>query len=170
MLNTSFPRSLKPYTPIFLSSALSHLQSLAPFFSQYYLSPSSPPIPTSTEDDSVIDLTHLSCPILDFVGSSVKLGYARDWLKGDNLTSLIGAIAWWVQITTEDVSCIFHCPQGLPNVFNCLLSVGGVLGKQRERICSSRVWRISTVQRSNCGLWPAFRKPIVIISTEMSIG
>lgn len=113
MLNTTFPKTVKPYVPAFMSFALSHLQALAPTFAQFYLSASPPPIPTSSEDDSVIDLMHLVCPIFDFIGSSSKGGGARDWLKGDNLAALVGAVSWWVQITHEDVSLfsplVIHC-------------------------------------------------------------
>jgi hypothetical protein len=68
-----------------------------------------------------MDLMHLVCPIFDFVGSSVKLGHARDWLT-DNLASLVAAIVWWIQITIEDVSLtlVFTSFSQTDSVTECL--------------------------------------------------
>ena len=107
VLNTSFPKSLKPSAPSFLSSGVSHLQSLAPLFSRFYISEDAPSIPASSDDDSQLDLMQLVCPIFDFISSTIRSGNGKLWTTAENMGGLIAAVTWWVQITREDVSC-FH--------------------------------------------------------------
>lgn len=104
VLNTSFPKSLKPYAPTFLSSGASHLQTIAPLFSKFYISEDAPPIPASSDDDSQLDFTQFVCPIFDFISSTIRSGSGKLWSSTENLGSLIEAVTWWVQITREDVS------------------------------------------------------------------
>ena len=104
VLNTSFPKSLKPYAPTFLSSGVSHLQTIAPLFSKFYISEDAPPIPASSDDDSQLDFTQFVCPIFDFISSTIRSGSGKLWSSTENLGSLIEAVTWWVQITREDVS------------------------------------------------------------------
>ena len=100
-IQTSFPRSLTPYLKDLLSASLLHLSALYPTFTAYYLQSTSS-VPRSSEDES-IELTHLICPMLDFIANVARSGRAKDWFEGDNLTGLIGAIFSWVQMTSDDV-------------------------------------------------------------------
>ena len=104
VLNTSFPRSLKPSAPSFLSSGVSHLRSLAPLFSKFYISEDAPSAPASSDDDSQLDLMQLVCPIFDFMASTIRSGSGKLWSTTENMSGLIEAVAWWVQITRDDVS------------------------------------------------------------------
>ena len=104
VLNTSFPKSLKPDAPTFLSSGVSHLEALAPLFSKFYISEDPPSIPAPSDDDGQVDLMQLICPIFDFISSTIRSGSGKVWTTPENLGSLIEAVTWWVQITTEDVS------------------------------------------------------------------
>ena len=105
IMNTSFPKSLKPDAPSFLSYGVSHLQSLAPLFSKFYISEDTPPAPASSDDDSQLDLMQLVCPIFDFITSTIRSGNGKLWTTTENMGGLIGVVTWWVQITREDVSC-----------------------------------------------------------------
>lgn len=107
VLNTSFPKSLKPSAPNFLSSGVSHLQSLAPLFSKFYILEDAPSAPASSDDDSQLDLMQLVCPIFDFISSTIRSGSGKLWSTTENMTGLIEAVAWWVQITRDDVSCSY---------------------------------------------------------------
>jgi len=104
IMNTSFPKSLKPDAPSFLSYGVSHLQSLAPLFSKFYISEDMPSVPASSDDDSQLDLMQLVCPIFDFITSTIRSGNGKLWTTTENMGGLIGAVTWWVQITKEDVS------------------------------------------------------------------
>ena len=104
VVNTSFPKSLKPSAPNFLSSGVSHLRAIAPLFSKFYISEDAPPIPASSDDDSQLDLMQLVCPIFDFISSTIRSGSGKLWTTAENLSSLIETVTWWVQITREDVS------------------------------------------------------------------
>lgn len=104
VLNTSFPKSLKSYAPNFLSSGISHLQSLAPLFSKFYILEDAPSAPASSDDDSQLDLMQLVCPIFDFISSTIRSGSGKLWTTTENLGALIEAVTWWVQITKDDVS------------------------------------------------------------------
>ncbi|RPD64798.1 ARM repeat-containing protein [Lentinus tigrinus ALCF2SS1-6] len=99
-IQTSFPRSLTPYLKDFLSAALVHLSALYPTFIACYLQ-GTVSVPRSSEDE-LIELTHLVCPMLDFVANIARSGKAKDWFEGDNLTGLIGAVFSWVQMTSDD--------------------------------------------------------------------
>ena len=107
ILNTSFPKSLKPDAPTFLSSGVSHLQSLSPLFSKFYISEDTPSVPASSDDDSQLDLMQLVCPIFDFITSTIRSGNGKLWTNPENTGGLIEAVTWWVQITKEDVSCSY---------------------------------------------------------------
>ena len=102
VLNTSFPKSLKPHAPTFLSSGVSHLRDLAPLSSK--LSEDPRLIPTPSDDDGQLDLMQLVCPIFDFISSTIRSGSGKVWTTTENLGGLIRAVTWWVQITREDVS------------------------------------------------------------------
>ncbi|KAI0673956.1 ARM repeat-containing protein [Trametes maxima] len=99
-IHTSFPRALTPYLKDFLTAALNHLSALFPTFTHYYLQ-SSASVPRSSEDET-IELTHLACPLLDFVSSAGRSGKAKDWFEGDNLAGLVSGVFSWVQMTGED--------------------------------------------------------------------
>jgi importin-9 len=103
VLNTSFPKSLKPYAHTFLSSGVSHLQALAPLFSKFYISQDPPSIPAPSDDDGQLDLMQLVCPIFDFISSTIRSGGGKLWTTTEHLGSLIEAVTWWVQITRGDV-------------------------------------------------------------------
>ncbi len=100
-IQTSFPRVLAPHLKDFLSSALVHLSALFPTFTHYYLQ-AAVSVPRSSEDE-IIELTHLVCPMLDFVANIARSGKAKDWFEGENFASLISAVFSWVQMTSEDV-------------------------------------------------------------------
>ena len=100
-IQTSFPRALTPHLKELLSASLTHLSLLYPTFAHYYLR-SGAAVPRSSEDET-IELTHLVCPMLDFVSNVARSGRAKDWFEGDNLSGLIGAIFSWVQMTSDDV-------------------------------------------------------------------
>ena len=116
ILNTSFPKSLKPNAPNFLSSGVSHLQSLAPLFSKFYLSEGAPSPPASSDDDSQLDLMQLVCPIFDFISSTIRSGSGKPWCTTENLDGLIEAVTWWMQITRDDVS--YSCTWGPLETFS----------------------------------------------------
>ncbi|KAL7284955.1 hypothetical protein ACG7TL_000044 [Trametes sanguinea] len=99
-IQTSFPRALAPHLKDFLRAALEHLSALYPTFSHYYLQ-SAASVPTSSEDES-IELTHLVCPMLDFVANVARSGKAKDWFDGTNLAGLISGVFSWVQMSSED--------------------------------------------------------------------
>ena len=127
VLNTSFPKSLKPYAPTFLSSGVSHLRALAPLFSKFYISENPPSIPAPSDDDGQLDLMQLVCPIFDFISSTVRSGSGKVWTTTENLGSLIEVVTWWVQITREDVS--HHFVQASPqpsSLIICRRTLGSV--------------------------------------------
>ncbi|KAI0789448.1 ARM repeat-containing protein [Abortiporus biennis] len=103
-IHTSFPRALAPYLPTFLQLSLQHLSSLLPTFTAYYLSPNSTVSPPKSSEDETIELTHLVCPLLDFMGAALRSGKVRDWLleSGERLAEIIGRVVEWVQMTTDD--------------------------------------------------------------------
>ena len=72
-------------------------------------------MPRSSEDET-IELTHLVCPMLDFVASIARSGRAKDWFEGDNLSGLISAVFSWVQMTSDDVSPSNHL---VPDLLTC---------------------------------------------------
>ncbi|KAI0325407.1 ARM repeat-containing protein [Cubamyces sp. BRFM 1775] len=99
-IQTSFPRALTPHLKDLLSAALNHLSALYPTFVHYYLQ-STTTVPHSSEDES-IELTHLVCPMLDFMANVARSGKAKDWFEGPNLAGLISGVFSWVQMTSED--------------------------------------------------------------------
>ncbi|KAH9923163.1 armadillo-type protein [Epithele typhae] len=99
-IHTSFPRALTPYLKDLLDAALVHLSVLFPTFSRCYLQ-SGAAVPASSEDET-IELTHLVCPMLDFVNRAARSGRATDWFEGDNLSNLVGGVFSWVQMTKDD--------------------------------------------------------------------
>ncbi|KAI0354778.1 ARM repeat-containing protein [Trametes cingulata] len=99
-IQTSFPRALTPHLKDFLSASLNHLSALFPTFTHYYLQ-SAAPVPRSSEDET-IELTHLVCPMLDFIANVARSGKAKDWFEGANLAGLIGGVFSWVQMTSDD--------------------------------------------------------------------
>ena len=106
-MNTSFPKSLKPDAPNFLSYGVSHLQALAPLFSKFYISEDTPSVPASSDDDSQLDLMQLVCPIFDFITSTIRSGNGKLWTTTENMGGLIGVVTWWVQITRDDVGFFY---------------------------------------------------------------
>ncbi|CDO77258.1 hypothetical protein BN946_scf184753.g8 [Trametes cinnabarina] len=100
IMQTSFPRALTPFLKEFLRTALEHLSALYPTFAHFYLQ-SAASVPDSSEDET-IELTHLVCPMLDFVASVARSGKAKDWFEGTNLAGLISGVFSWVQMTSED--------------------------------------------------------------------
>lgn len=106
VLNTSFPKSLKPSAPTFLSSGVSHLRALIPLFSKFYISEDPPSIPAPS-DDGQLDLMQLVCPIFDFISSAIRSSNGKVWTTTENLGNLVEAVTLWVQITREDVSIYY---------------------------------------------------------------
>jgi importin-9 len=107
IIHTSFPRSIAPHLPDFLSASLIHLQLLYPTFVACHLAESIPP-PPSEEDP--IDLPQLICPLIDFVSATAKDGKAKGWFSGEGSGSvgrmgeLVSEIIRWAQMTKEDVN------------------------------------------------------------------
>ncbi|KAF7307222.1 ARM repeat-containing protein [Mycena indigotica] len=99
-INTSFPRALTPYLNVFLQTALDHLNSLFPTFSQYYVS-STESAPRSSENEP-IELPQLICPIFDFTGAITRGGRCKEWFENGNLAPLISSVFNFLQITQED--------------------------------------------------------------------
>lgn len=105
MINTTFPRGLKPYVESFLDSSLTHLKSIFPAYEIYDIN-AAESVPTSTEDEA-IELPHLICPLFDLVSNIVRGGRAKQWLdpkyQSQNLTNLVGVVFQFAQMTAEDV-------------------------------------------------------------------
>lgn len=104
-IHMSFSRALTPHLGDLLTSALSHLHGVLPTFVHYYLSPNSPAIPRSSEEEP-IELSQFGCPIIDFVSSVIRGGKAKGWLEPTNMEALVTAILGWIQMTGEDVSAL----------------------------------------------------------------
>ncbi|KAF8554336.1 ARM repeat-containing protein [Imleria badia] len=104
VINTAFPRGLKPYVESFLDSSLVHLQSIFSAYETYYIN-ATESVPGSTEDEAV-ELPHLICPLFDLVSNIVRGGRAKQWLdpknQNQNLTNLAGVVFRFAQMTTED--------------------------------------------------------------------
>ncbi|KAG6380709.1 armadillo-type protein [Boletus reticuloceps] len=104
IMNTAFPRGLKPYVEYFLDSSLADLKSILPAYEIYYVN-ATESIPGSTEDEPV-DLPYLICPLFDLVSNIVRGGKAKQWLdsqnQSQNLTNLVGLIFRFAQMTAED--------------------------------------------------------------------
>lgn len=109
VINTAFPRGLKPYVESFLDSSLAHLKSIFSAYETYYIN-ATESVPGSTEDEAV-ELPYLICPLFDLVSNIVRGGKAKQWLdpksQSPNLTYLIGETFRFAQMTTEDVRT-FH--------------------------------------------------------------
>lgn len=109
VINTAFPRGLKAYVESFLDSSLSHLQSIFPAYEIHYIN-ATEPTPGSTEDEAV-ELPHLICPLFDLLSNIVRGGKAKQWLdpqnRFHNLTSIVGVIFQFAQMTAEDVGIFF---------------------------------------------------------------
>ncbi len=84
-----------------LSSAVVHLSALFPTFTHYCLQ-AVVSVPRLSED-GIIELTHLVCPMLDFVANIARSGKAKDWFEVENFASLISTVFSWVQMTSKDV-------------------------------------------------------------------
>jgi hypothetical protein len=104
VINTAFPRGLKPYVESFLDSSLTHLKSIFPAYEIYDIN-AAESVPTSTEDEA-IELPHLICPLFDLVSNIVRGGRAKQWLdpkyQSQNLTNLVGVVFQFAQMTAED--------------------------------------------------------------------
>ena len=96
---------MKPYAESFLDSSLAHLKSIFPVYEVYYIN-ATESVPGSTEDEAV-ELPCLVCPLFDLVSNIVRGGKAKQWLdpknQSQNLTSLVGVIFRFAQMTAEDV-------------------------------------------------------------------
>jgi len=84
-----------------LVASLNHLRALYPTFSSYCLTAleSTP----NTSEDEPIELPQLICPIIDFLAAVVRGGKARDWLRDENILSLVSLVFSFVQMTDDDV-------------------------------------------------------------------
>ncbi|KAF8435647.1 ARM repeat-containing protein [Boletus edulis BED1] len=104
IINTAFPRGLKPHVESFLDSSLADLKSILPAYEIYYVN-ATESTPGSTEDEPV-DLPYLICPLFDLVSNIVRGGKAKQWLdsqnQSQNLTNLVGLIFRFAQMTAED--------------------------------------------------------------------
>ncbi|KAG9313899.1 armadillo-type protein [Chiua virens] len=104
VINTAFPRGLKPYAESFLDSSLAHLKDISPAYEIYYIG-ATDLAPTSSEDEAV-ELPYLICPLFDFISNVVRGGKAKQWLESQgtsqNLTDLIGVVFQFAQMTAED--------------------------------------------------------------------
>ncbi|KAJ7070709.1 ARM repeat-containing protein [Mycena amicta] len=99
-INTSFPRALTPYLSGFLETALNHLNSLYPTFSQFYLS-STESAPRSSENEAM-ELPQLICPIFDFTAAVTRGGRCKGWFENGKLSGLISSVFNFLQMTHED--------------------------------------------------------------------
>jgi hypothetical protein len=107
-LHVSFPRALVAYYPDFLATSLNHLRVLYSTFSTYYLT-GTDSVPTTSEDDT-IELSHLLCPIIDFLAAVIRGGKARDWITDDNVLDVVSSVYAFVQMTDDDVMCTLSSP------------------------------------------------------------
>jgi hypothetical protein len=109
-IHTSFPKSLSPYAPAFLSHSLTHLHTLLPVFVNHYVRSDAALAPTSSNDDpdQQVSLTNLASSLLDYVGSAARTSAGRLWFEGTEgpLQSYIEMVAGWAQMTEEDVSSL----------------------------------------------------------------
>ncbi|KAF7303143.1 ARM repeat-containing protein [Mycena kentingensis (nom. inval.)] len=99
-INTSFPRALAPYLNDFLGIALSHLNTLFPTFSHFYLSSTDSP-PTSSESEP-LGLPQLICPVFDFAAAIARGGRSKGWFENGNLSTLISSVFNFLQMTSDD--------------------------------------------------------------------
>jgi hypothetical protein len=96
------------YYPDFLATSLNHLRVLYSTFSTYYLT-GTDSVPTTSEDDT-IELSHLLCPIIDFLAAVIRGGKARDWITDDNVLDVVSSVYAFVQMTDDDVMCTLSSP------------------------------------------------------------
>jgi len=105
IINTAFPRGLRPYVDSFLDSSLAHLKGVFSAYEIYYIN-ATESIPGSSEDEAV-ELPYLICPLFDLVSNVVRGGRAKQWLdpqnQSQNLTNLVGVVFRFTQMTAEDV-------------------------------------------------------------------
>ena len=133
VLHTSFPRALASSLPDFLAASLNHLHVLYPTFSRYYLS-ATEAVPSTSEDES-IELPQLLCPIIDFLSAVTRGAKGREWLRDENILSIVVSMFNYVQMTDDDVSS-FDLPRGC-KFFTLLL--GTHMGAQRQCLhCAGR--------------------------------
>ena len=83
-------------------TSLNHLFMLYPTFSHYYLSAMEAVL--STLEDERIELPQLLCPIINFVSTIIRGGKCHQWLREENILSLITSTINYVQMTNDDVS------------------------------------------------------------------
>lgn len=102
MIHTGFSRSIAPHYDELLNIALAHLRILLPTFTHHYLSASSNPVPTASEEEP-IELYMLGCPIIDFITTLTRGSRAKSWLQPSNMETLIVTLCGWMQMTEEDV-------------------------------------------------------------------
>ncbi|PIL31196.1 hypothetical protein GSI_05894 [Ganoderma sinense ZZ0214-1] len=100
IIHTSFPRALTPHLHDLLNASIHHLSVFYPTFNHYYLQGGAA-VPHSSEDET-IELIHLVCPMLDFVGRLARSGRARDWFEGENFANLVNLVFSWAQMTQSD--------------------------------------------------------------------
>jgi hypothetical protein len=105
VINTAFPRGLKPYIESFLDSSLAHLKGVFPAYENYYIN-ATESVPGSSEDEAV-EIPYLICPMFDLVSNIVRGGRAKQWFdpknQSKNLTDLVGVVFRFAQMTAEDV-------------------------------------------------------------------
>jgi importin-9 len=75
---------------------------LYPAFEQYYLA-GSESAPTSTEQESAIELTQLASAIIDFFSAVARGGRAREWFSPETTVVLVSTVFKYVQMTEIDV-------------------------------------------------------------------
>ncbi|EJD03488.1 ARM repeat-containing protein [Fomitiporia mediterranea MF3/22] len=100
-VHLGFAKSLAPHYDELLDIALAHLRTLLPTFSRHYLSKSSIPPPSASEEEP-IELSMLGCPIIDFIAVITRNSKAKSWLQSSNVESLIIALCGWMQMTEDD--------------------------------------------------------------------
>lgn len=103
-LQMGFSKSLAPYYSDVLSLALSHLQTLLPTFTHYYLTSENEP-PTAAEEDP-IDLSMIGCPTIDLIAAITRSSKAKSWLQPSTVETLVLTLCGWIQMTEDDVKFI----------------------------------------------------------------
>jgi hypothetical protein len=108
-IHTSFPRTIAPYLPGYVTASLRHLHALYPTYVQYYLADSTA-VPNSSEGEP-IELYKLAAPLVDFVTGATRQSRARVSFDEGTLAQLVDALVQWAQMTKENVrapKCLSH--------------------------------------------------------------
>lgn len=107
----SFPSILKPLLPTFLTLSITHLTSLSPIYTAYFLSSSADlSVPPNVEEDSDVpsDLPGLVATVLDFVTQVARRKAIRGMFvqengqAGQTLEVAVQCAMRYARMTTDD--------------------------------------------------------------------